>query len=234
VRVVPAYRGLDLGAVLAGEDGFADKRPRFRRFVPEHFQGVTSLTSARFPFLLTSFRSPYQFLTGEATAHSTTLARFPGGPCCYLNPGDAARLGVAEGQPVRVASAVDALEAPARLSEEVPPGVVGMHFHFRGLLMNKLFPTQFDARTFTPNFKVVAVRVEPAAADAGAQAEGVEAVPARGPAAATAGAPAAAATASTAATDAKAASAAQGPAGPGPTASAGAASPASARPGRRG
>jgi hypothetical protein len=35
-----------------------------------------------------------------------------------------------------------------------------MHFHFDSLLVNKLFPTQFDEETFTPNYKTVAVRIE--------------------------------------------------------------------------
>jgi hypothetical protein len=34
-----------------------------------------------------------------------------------------------------------------------------MHFHFEKLLVNMLFPTQFDEKTFTPNYKMVAVSV---------------------------------------------------------------------------
>ena len=32
-----------------------------------------------------------------------------------------------------------------------------MHFHFEQLLVNKPFPTQFDEKTFTPNYKMTAV-----------------------------------------------------------------------------
>ena len=162
VRVVPAYRHIDVDAVYRGEDAWADKAMRFRRFMPEDFAGVPSLTSRRYPILLTSFRSAHQFLTGEMTRESPTLARFPDGPFCYVSAADAKRLGIEDGEKVRVESSVDALECTAKVSEKVPKGVAGMHFHFKEALMNRLFPTQFDPRTFTPNFKVVAVRISSA------------------------------------------------------------------------
>jgi len=160
VRVVPAYRHLDVDALYRGVDAWADKSVRFRRFMPEEFAGVPALTSRRYPILLTSFRSSHQFLTGEMTRESKTLARFPDGPFCYVSAEDARRREIQDGDRVRVESAVDALECTAKVSEKVPSGVAGMHFHFKEALMNRLFPTQFDPKTFTPNFKVVAVRIE--------------------------------------------------------------------------
>ncbi|HEY5538141.1 MAG TPA: molybdopterin-dependent oxidoreductase [Thermoplasmata archaeon] len=159
VSVVPAYRRVNVDSVYRGEDAWADKSIRFRRFVPEEFGGIVSLTSRRYPILLTSFRSSHQFLTGEMTRESQTLARFPDGPFCYVSAEDARRFRLENGQPVRVESAVTALDCIARVSEKIPKGVAGMHFHFKELLMNRLFPTQFDARTHTPNYKVVAVRI---------------------------------------------------------------------------
>ncbi len=161
VRVVPAYRDVDVDAVYRGRDAWADKAIRFRKFVPEEFTGLVSLTSRRYPILLTSFRSSHQFLTGEQTRESETLARFPDGPFCYVSGEDARRLRIGDGDAVRVESPVAALECTARVSEKVPKGVAGMHFHFKEVLMNRLFPTQFDARTHTPNYKVVAVRIAP-------------------------------------------------------------------------
>jgi len=161
VRVVPDYRRIDVDAVYRGDDAWADKAVRFRRFMPEDFGGVPALTSRRYPILLTSFRSAHQFLTGEMTRQSPTLARFPDGPFCYVSAEDARRLRIEEGDKVRVESAVDSLECTAKVSAKVPKGVAGMHFHFKEALMNRLFPTQFDARTHTPNYKVVAVRITP-------------------------------------------------------------------------
>ena len=161
VRLVPAYRKIDVDAVYRGGDAWADKAVRHRRFVPEEFHGVPALTSRRYPLLLTSFRSSHQFLTGEMTRESPTLARFPDGAFCYLSSADAKRLRIEDGGRVRVESAVASLECTARVSPKVPKGVAGMHFHFKEALMNRLFPTQFDARTFTPNYKVVAVRIQP-------------------------------------------------------------------------
>jgi hypothetical protein len=51
------------------------------------------------------------------------------------------------------------VKCEARIDESIPKGRTGMHFHFEELLVNKLFPTQFDEKTFTPNYKMVAVSV---------------------------------------------------------------------------
>jgi predicted molibdopterin-dependent oxidoreductase YjgC len=60
---------------------------------------------------------------------------------------------------VNVSSSVGGVKCEARTDDNIPRGRVGMHFHFEELLVNKLFPTQFDEKTFTPNYKMVAVSV---------------------------------------------------------------------------
>ena len=159
VSVVPAYRRIDVDSVYAGVDGWPDKRMLFRRFMPEHFEGVEDIRSDKYPLILTSFRSPHHFLTGELTNRSKTLMGFREGPFCYLSAMDAQRLGVTNGDVVEVSSSVGQLSCKAQVDESIPKGRVGMHFHFEELLVNKLFPTQFDEKTFTPNYKMTAVGV---------------------------------------------------------------------------
>lgn len=76
-----------------------------------------------------------------------------------MSPIDAQKLGIASGDDVEVSSSVGEIVCKARIDESIPKGRVGMHFHFEQLLVNKLFPTQFDEKTFTPNYKMVAVNV---------------------------------------------------------------------------
>jgi formate dehydrogenase major subunit len=159
VRVIPAYRQVDVSGVYEGIDGWPEKRMLFRRFVPEHFEGVEDIRSDKYPLILTSFRSQHHFLTGEMTNKSRTLMGFREGPFCYLSPLDAEALEIRSGDVVEVLSSVGSIECPALVDDNVPKGRVGMHFHFEELLVNKLFPTQFDDKTFTPNFKMVAVNV---------------------------------------------------------------------------
>jgi predicted molibdopterin-dependent oxidoreductase YjgC len=160
VEVVPAYRQINVDSVYAGSDGWPEKRMLFKRFMPEHFEGVEDIRSDKYPLILTSFRSQHHFLTGEITNKSKTLMGFREGPYCYLSLMDAQRLGVASGDTVEVSSSVGSITCKAQTDESIPMGRVGMHFHFEQLLVNRLFPTQFDEKTFTPNYKMVAVNVK--------------------------------------------------------------------------
>jgi formate dehydrogenase major subunit len=127
--------------------------------MPEHFEGVEDIRSDKYPLILTSFRSQHHFLTGEMTNRSKTLMSFKEGPFCYLSAMDAERLGISNGDIVAVSSSVGSINCGAQIDENIPKGRVGMHFHFEELLVNKLFPTQFDEKTFTPNYKMTAVGV---------------------------------------------------------------------------
>jgi predicted molibdopterin-dependent oxidoreductase YjgC len=160
VSIVPAYLGIDVNAVYNGKDAWAEKKIKFTRFNPEEFEGTEDVRSEKYPFILTTFRSPYQFLTGEATTKSRTLNRFLDGPYFFLDAEDAKRLKIKNMNRIRVTSHVSSIVAEARISSMIPKGLVAAHFHFDKLLVNKLFPTQFDEETFTPNYKMIAVRVE--------------------------------------------------------------------------
>lgn len=159
VDVVPAYRQIDVDEVYRGEDAWSEKRMLFKRFMPEHFEGVEDIRSEKYPFILTSFRSQHHFLTGEMTNKSGSLMRFQEGPFCYLSPLDAEKLHIASEDVVEVFSRVGSVRCKAKINSNIPKGIVGMHFHFEELLINKLFPTQFDEKTFTPNYKMTAVNV---------------------------------------------------------------------------
>jgi predicted molibdopterin-dependent oxidoreductase YjgC len=160
VNLVPAYKNIDVNSVYNGNDAFADKEINFLKFIPEQFEGADDVRSEKYPFILTTFRSAAHFLTNEMTSKSKTLNKFPEGPFCYLNRDDANKLKVKDGDKVRVSSHVSSLTAKVKADRRIPKGIVGMHFHFEELLVNKLFPTQFDEETFTPNYKLVAIKIE--------------------------------------------------------------------------
>jgi formate dehydrogenase major subunit len=85
-----------------------------------------------------------------------------------LSPEDAARLGIAQGDPVRVTSRRGALVAPAHIDPGLRAGVVFMTLHFPDdVNTNVLTIDAADTRSGTAEFKACAVRVEPAHAMAG-------------------------------------------------------------------
>ena len=79
---------------------------------------------------------------------------------------DAATLGIADGDPVRLVSRRGDLEAKAVVSERVFPGLVWMALHFAKARVNWLTHDVGDPLIGTPEYKVCAVRVEPVRAPA--------------------------------------------------------------------
>lgn len=91
--------------------------------------GEPAPTTEEYPFLLVSGA---RRLAGynSWTHHIGALAEKLAGNWATMNPGDAARLGVAEGERVQVRSPVGELEIEARLSPEIREGVIAIHQFF--------------------------------------------------------------------------------------------------------
>jgi formate dehydrogenase major subunit len=79
-----------------------------------------------------------------------------------IHPDDAARLGVAQGQRVRVTSPRGSVALRARVTNRECPGAVFIPFHFREAAANLLTLDALDPDGKIPEFKFCAVRVEPA------------------------------------------------------------------------
>ena len=79
-----------------------------------------------------------------------------------INPADAAKHGIAEGDMVCVESARGKVDIKARVSDEVKPGVISTTFHFPELLVNMVTSSVSDSEAKCPEFKVVAVRIRKA------------------------------------------------------------------------
>jgi formate dehydrogenase major subunit len=149
-KIVKAYNHVDAREVYSGKDFFADKKIKFYRLNPEKFKG----------FLLFTFRSKFHFLTNEVTGKSETLNKArEAGPFFYLNEEDARMLKIRNYDEIVVKSKVGSVRGYAFISKRILKGFVAAHFHFESLLVNKLFPLEFDPRAFTPNFKCVAVKI---------------------------------------------------------------------------
>jgi formate dehydrogenase major subunit len=121
---------------------------------------------AEYPLLLTTGRTLESFNTGvQSGGYASPLHE---GERLELSPEDAARLGIADGDLVEVASRRGRIEAPARIDPGLRPGLVFMTFHFPDeVATNVLTIDAFDARSGTAEFKACAVRVGRAAAAAG-------------------------------------------------------------------
>jgi predicted molibdopterin-dependent oxidoreductase YjgC len=112
-----------------------------------------------FPFTLTTGRRLDSYNTGVQTGHLRSPLRR--GETVDVSPEDAARLGLSDGDPVRVTSRRGSVVAPARIDRALTNGVVFMTPHFQDeVAVNQLTIDAVDPRSGTAEFKACAVRLE--------------------------------------------------------------------------
>ena len=135
------------------------KRGRLAPFSVVEHTGAVELPDDEYPLTLTTGRRLESFNTGVQTAgYDSPLHR---GESLDLSPEDAARLGVIDGDIVRVTSRRGEVTAPAHIDRGLRPGIVFMTLHFPDdVTTNLLTINATDVKSGTAEFKACAVRVE--------------------------------------------------------------------------
>ncbi|GAA1353807.1 molybdopterin oxidoreductase family protein [Streptomyces beijiangensis] len=133
------------------------------RFVAVSHRPAAEEPDAEYPLLLTTGRVASQYQSGAQTRRVDALNAAAPGPFVELHPRLAERLGVAEGDALAVTSRRGRAVAPARITGTIRADTVFMPFHWPGEgRANTLTNPALDPTSRMPEFKVCAVRVEPA------------------------------------------------------------------------
>ena len=134
------------------------KGPRAPFTVVEHELPIDALTD-EFPLRLTTGRRLAEYNTGVQTgAYAYPTRR---GETIDVSPEDARRLGLSEGQQVRVRSRRGSVVAPVHIDTSLRPGLTFMTFHFPDeVATNMLTNDKVDPLVGTAEFKATAVRIE--------------------------------------------------------------------------
>ena len=142
--------------VMHGESFSHGKTTALRRieFVPP-----PETTNKDFPFLLTTGRNLYQYNASTQTFRTPNATMYK---TDYLNvsPDDARRLGLTDGEEVRIRSRTGAAVLPIQIREKQKPGELYATFHSVRVFLNELTSPHRDRYTKTPEYKVTAVAVE--------------------------------------------------------------------------
>jgi formate dehydrogenase major subunit/formate dehydrogenase alpha subunit len=121
------------------------------------------LPDAEYPLYLTTGRVLYHWHGGELTRRVPGLLEVYPRTLVEISPEDAARAGLRDGGRVRVHSRRGEVTAHAVVTPRVAPGVVFGNFHFPGAQnVNNLTIAALDPVAKIPEYKVCAVRIEPA------------------------------------------------------------------------
>jgi formate dehydrogenase alpha subunit len=118
------------------------------------------LPDEEFPFLLSTGRILYQFHSGSMSRRSQSLEEKAGEGWVSISPQDAERLGLHDGETVRLISRRGTLVSRAHVSGRQQPGVVFATFHFGEETANLLTNPALDPKSKIADLKVCAIRVE--------------------------------------------------------------------------
>lgn len=126
------------------------------------FRPPEELPDAEYPYLLTTGRRYAHYHTRTMTGRCSSLHKEFPEPFAQINHLDAERLGLRDGDVIRVTSRRGEIFTPVRPGDIVPEGAIFMDFHFAKANPNELLGTSLDPVSKTPDYKVCAVRIEKA------------------------------------------------------------------------
>lgn len=115
-----------------------------------------------YPFFLTTGRHYAHYNARTMTGRCPSLDKEYSQAITQMHVNDAARLGVNNGDRIKISSRRGEVISTARTGDVVPEGAIFMDFHFPEANSNVLLGTSLDPITKTPDYKVCAVRIEAA------------------------------------------------------------------------
>jgi formate dehydrogenase alpha subunit len=178
-RVVPDYAGVKYArlepdglTVPAWDDQhpgtpvlFGESFPRGRgKFHPLDFHPAVEMPDDDYPLILTTGRVLEHWHGGSLTRNSQLDELYPEA-LVEVNPADAARMDVVDGQAVRVSSRRGSVVLRAQVTHKTTSGVVFIPFHFVEAAANLLTIDALDPLAKIPEYKACAVRLIPARDD---------------------------------------------------------------------
>ena len=130
-------------------------------FVPLEYREPVQSLSEEYPLLLMTGRRLYHYhatMTRKVNGLNVLMSE----ELAEINPSDASKADIVDGEMVRVKSAQGEVKVRARVTDKVPEGMVAMAFHFAECPTNQLIsakPETLDPVTRTPAYKTCPVRI---------------------------------------------------------------------------
>ena len=179
VSVMPSYAGMSYdvlegpgklypldeqhpdGRVVLFDEAFATDDGR-AHLVPAEWAAADELPDEDYPMILTTGRLLQHWHTGSMTRRSFALDTIAPEAAVSIHPVDADRLGISDGEFVRITSRRGSIRIRTIVSDRENEGACFIPFHFREAAANVLTNDAIDPIGKIPEFKFCAVRIEPA------------------------------------------------------------------------
>lgn len=126
------------------------------------YKGAAEEPDAEYPLYLTSMRVIDHWHTATMTGKVPELLKANPAAFVEINPEDAKKMDISNGDMVIVETRRDAMELPARVSDVCKPGLIAVPFFDSKKLVNKLFLDATDPASREPEYKICAARLRKA------------------------------------------------------------------------
>jgi len=130
------------------------------RLMPVDWTPPAEVADEEYPFVLSTGRRLYHYHTRTQTGRAKGLNTLLSEETADVSPVDAEALRIENGEMIRVRSRRGKVVVKARVTDEVPSGLVWMAFHFRETCANWLTNQAFDPISQTAEYKACAVTIE--------------------------------------------------------------------------
>lgn len=141
------------------KNNFVERKITKRKYNKADFIKPETKSTKQYPLLLTTERWPFQFCSGELSRKSRTLNKLNKEALCYINPEDAKKYKLKDNIKVKITSKSGHIQVKLKINPNIPTNLVSVPFHFKEVLVNKLFQLQFNPETKEPNLKRVPVNI---------------------------------------------------------------------------
>ncbi|MBS0010816.1 MAG: formate dehydrogenase subunit alpha [Bacteroidales bacterium] len=130
------------------------------KLFPLMYKASVELPDEEYPILLTTDRSLYHYHTSTMTGRVEGLKDLEGSEFLRINPADAERMRLKEGETVVVRSRRGLIKVMINISSICPEGVASLTFHFPDAPTNELTICAVDPVAKIPETKVCAIKIE--------------------------------------------------------------------------
>ena len=129
-------------------------------FNPADWTPPAEVPDAQYPFVLSTGRRLTHYHTRTQTGRCEGLNDLLGEETADISLQDAREMGIAHGEMIKLSSRRGEVTVRAKVTGQVPRGMVWMAFHFRENCANWLTHAAFDPVTYTAEYKACAVRID--------------------------------------------------------------------------
>ncbi|MBN2778486.1 MAG: formate dehydrogenase subunit alpha [Bacteroidales bacterium] len=155
----PCYTEDDPGQATLFLDKFNTPSGK-AKIIPVDYEPQSEVASEEFPIVMNSGRMLYHYHSSTLSRKSDILNAYADKSYVIMNPNDAERLGISDGDEVFVISPRGSLITTAHVRDEVLTGEAFMPWHFHESPVNALTRSEMDPHSKIAPFKYSVVRIE--------------------------------------------------------------------------